>query len=195
MKDKLIGILGMLKDNKKNLIKVGVAIVVVILLIVILSAIFSAKPRKYEDKIKDFTKALTSESKMKDLLEKGKIVDLRAAAAFQEADLDYEDLNKEYKSMKKGADEVDDLEKALKAYAEDNEDYKVSVSKIGKPKQNKKNKKVYTVSATLKLESSYGSTDDQSVKFVFYKGKLIDVLVKGYSSDSSMFEDALDANK
>ena len=193
MKDKLIGILGMLKDNKKNLIKVGVAIVVVILLIVILSTIFSAKPKKYEDKIKTFTKALTSESKMKDAIDK--LVDLRGAAAFQEADLDYEDLNKEYKKMKKDADEVDDMEKAFKAYAKYAEDYKVSVSKIGKPKQNKKNKKVYTVSATLKLETSYGSTDEQSVKFVFYKGKIIDVLIKGYSSDSSMFESALDSNK
>ena len=52
---------------------------------------------------------------MKDAIEK--YVDLRGAAAFQEADLDYKDLKKEYKKMKKDADEVDDMEKALKAYA------------------------------------------------------------------------------
>ena len=132
---------------------------------------------------------------MKDAIEK--YVDLRGAAAFQEADLDYKDLKKEYKKMKKDADEVDDMEKALKAYAKESEDsdLSVSVSKIGKPKQNSKNKKIYTVSATMSLKSSYGSISDQSVRFVFYKGKIIDILSKGYGDDSSMFKNALDSNK
>ena len=179
----------------ENLIKVAVALVVVIIVIAVLSTIFSAKPKKYEEKIKTFTKALSSESKMKDAIEK--YVDLRGAAAFQEADLDYKDLKKEYKKMKKDADEVDDMEKALKAYAKESEDsdVSVSVSKIGKPKQNSKNKKIYTVSATMSLKSSYGSIADQSVRFVFYKGKIIDILSKGYGDDSSMFKNALDSNK
>lgn len=195
MKEKLLGLLDIIKNNKKNLIKVAVALVVVIIVIAVLSTIFSAKPKKYEEKIKTFTKALSSESKMKDVIEK--YVDLRGAAAFQEADLDYKDLKKEYKKMKKDADEVDDMEKALKAYAKESEDsdLSVSVSKIGKPKQNSKNKKIYTVSATMSLKSSYGSISDQSVRFVFYKGKIIDILSKGYGDDSSMFKNALDSNK
>ncbi len=195
MKEKLLGLLDIVKNNKKNLIKVAVALVVVIIVIAVLSTIFSAKPKKYEEKIKTFTKALSSESKMKDAIEK--YVDLRGAAAFQEADLDYKDLKKEYKKMKKDADEVDDMEKALKAYAKESEDsdISVSVSKIGKPKQNSKNKKIYTVSATMSLKSSYGSISDQSVRFVFYKGKIIDILSKGYGDDSSMFKNALDSNK
>lgn len=195
MKEKLLGLLDIIKNNKKNLIKVAVALVAVIIVIAVLSTIFSAKPKKYEEKIKTFTKALSSESKMKDAIEK--YVDLRGAAAFQEADLDYKDLKKEYKKMKKDADEVDDMEKALKAYAKESEDsdVSVSVSKIGKPKQNSKNKKIYTVSATMSLKSSYGSIADQSVRFVFYKGKIIDILSKGNSDDSSMFKNALDSNK
>ena len=195
MKEKLLGLLDIVKNNKKNLIKVAVALVVVIIVIAVLSTIFSAKPKKYKEKIKTFTKALSSESKMKDAIEK--YVDLRGAAAFQEADLDYKDLKKEYKKMKKDADEVDDMEKALKAYAKESEDsdVSVSVSKIGKPKQNSKNKKIYTVSATMSLKSSYGSIADQSVRFVFYKGKIIDILSKGYGDDSSMFKNALDSNK
>ena len=195
MKEKLLGLLDIVKNNKKNLIKVAVALVVVIIVIAVLSTIFSAKPKKYEEKIKTFTKALSSESKMKDAIEK--YVDLRGAAAFQEADLDYKDLKKEYKKMKKDADEVDDMEKALKAYAKESEDsdVSVSVSKIGKQKQNSKNKKIYTVSATMSLKSSYGSIADQSVRFVFYKGKIIDILSKGYGDDSSMFKNALDSNK
>ena len=195
MKEKLLGLLDIVKNNKKNLIKVAVALVVVIIVIAVLSTIFSAKPKKYEEKIKTFTKALSSESKMKDAIEK--YVDLRGAAAFQEADLDYKDLKKEYKKMKKDADEVDDMEKALKAYAKESEDsdVSVSVSKIGKPKQNSKNKKIYTVSATMSLKSSYGSIADQSVRFVLYKGKIIDILSKGYGDDSSMFKNALDSNK
>ena len=195
MKEKLLGLLDIVKNNKKNLIKVAVALVVVIIVIAVLSTIFSAKPKKYEEKIKTFTKALSSESKMKDAIEK--YVDLRGAAAFQEADLDYKDLKKEYKKMKKDADEVDDMEKALKAYAKESEDsdISVSVSKIGKPKQNSKNKKIYTVSATMSLKSSYGSRSDHSVRFVFYKGKIIDILSKGSGDDSSMFKNALDSNK
>ena len=58
MKEKLLGLLDIVKNNKKNLIKVAVALVVVIIVIAVLSTIFSAKPKKYEEKIKTFTKAL-----------------------------------------------------------------------------------------------------------------------------------------
>ena len=47
----------------------------------------------------------------------------------------------------------------------------------------------------MSLKSSYGSIADQSVRFVFYKGKIIDILSKGYGDDSSMFKNALDSNK
>lgn len=195
MKDKLLGLLGMLKDNKKTVIKVVIAIVAVIVVIAILSAVFSAKPKKYEEQVKSFTKALVSESKMKDAIDK--YVDLRGAAALQEADLDYKELNKEYKKMKKNSDEVEEMEEALKEYAKDSEDsdYSISVSKISKPKQSKKNKKVYTVSAKMTLKLSYGSETDANVKFVFYKGKIIDVTSKELGSNSSMFKNALDSNK
>ena len=136
-------------------------------------------------------KALSSESKMKDLIE-DKVVDLRGAAAWLEADQDADDMNKEYKNMKKDADEVEEMEEALVKWAENNESSKISytIKCIKEPKKSEKNSKIYTVSATLVPEysSSYASNSEYSIKITFYKGKIVDVMYK--DSKASLFESA-----
>lgn len=183
MKEKLIGLMGVLKD--KNVIKAIVAIVaVIVILVVLFNTVFSAKPKKYEEKIKNFTKALSSESKMKDLI-KDKVIDLKGAAAWAEAEQDAEDFKKEYKNLKKDDDEVSDMEDGLKKFAEKCEDSDVSykVKSIKKPEKSDKNGKIYMVSATLVNEKT---DSEDKVKFVFYNGKLIDLYFK--DSKMSLFE-------
>ena len=71
-------------------------------------------------------------------------------------------------------------DEALKEYAKNaSEEYKVK--SIKEPKKDSKNKKIWTVTATLEEDG-----DEAQVKFVFYKGKVIDVIHK--SSGSSLFE-------
>lgn len=191
VKEKILGVFGFLKQNKK-IVKIAIVVVIAIIVLVILAnVVFSAKPKKYEDKIKDLAKALSSESKMKDLIE-DKVIDLRGAAAWLEADQDADDMNKEYKNMKKDADEVEEMEEALVKWAENNESSKISytIKSIKEPKKSEKNSKIYTVSATLVPEysSSYASNSEYSIKITFYKGKIVDVMYK--DSKASLFESA-----
>ena len=191
VKEKILGVFGFLKQNKK-IVKIAIVVVIAIIVLAILAnVVFSAKPKKYEDKIKDLAKALSSESKMKDLIE-DKVVDLKGAAAWLEADQDADDMNKEYKNMKKDADEVEEMEEALVKWAENNESSKISytIKSIKEPKKSEKNSKIYTVSATLVPEysSSYASNSEYSIKITFYKGKIVDVMYK--DSKASLFESA-----
>lgn len=191
VKEKILGFFGFLKQNKK-IVKIAIVVVIAIIVLVILAnVVFSAKPKKYEDKIKDLAKALSSESKMKDLIE-DKVIDLRGAAAWLEADQDADDMNKEYKNMKKDADELEEMEEALVKWAENNESSKISytIKSIKEPKKSEKNSKIYTVSATLVPEysSSYASDSEYSIKITFYKGKIVDVMYK--DSKASLFESA-----
>lgn len=186
MKEKLVNLLVKVKENKVVAIAI-VAVIALILVIAIVAAVAGSGPKKYEEKMKDFTKALYSESKMKDAVDE--IVDLRAAAAWQEADKEAEDFNKEYKKMKKNDDEVKDLEDALIEYAAEAEDsdMKIKISDIKKPRKDKDNKKIYTISATL--ENTETDTEVKA-KFVFYQDKIIDIINK--TTNSSLFESALD---
>ena len=191
VKEKILGVFGFLKQNKK-IVKIAIVVVIAIIVLAILAnVVFSAKPKKYEDKIKDLAKALSSESKMKDLIE-DKVIDLRGAAAWLEADQDADDMNKEYKNMKKDADELEEMEEALVKWAENNESSKISytIKSIKEPKKSEKNSKIYTVSATLVPEysSSYASDSEYSIKITFYKGKIVDVMYK--DSKASLFESA-----
>lgn len=188
MKEKFASLLVWIKEHQKVVIPVAIA-VLVLLVIMIVMALAGRGPSKYEDKVKEMTKALYSEDKMKSAI--SKIIDVRAAAAWQEAECKSKNFNKEYKKMKKNADEVDDLKDALKEMATGygDDDIKFKVSNIKKPKQDSKNKKIYTVSATLEEvydDSSYN--DKMKVKFVFYGNKIIDILDE---DDDSLFADAL----
>ena len=192
MKEKCLNILSvvanLIKEHKKIVIGVVVAIVAIIVLANIISN--SGKPSKYEDKIKTVTKALSSESKMKKAL--GDVIDVKGAAAWQEADQKAGDFKKEYKDLKKDSDEIEDMEDALKAFAESNEDNEFKVKGIKEPKKNSKNNKIYTVAANFVVEN-FGIEDEIPVKFVFYKGKIIDIIQK--NTDTSYFETALKLNK
>ena len=187
MKEKVLSVLGKLKEHKKSLIIVAVALVVLIVLITIISN--ANKPKKYEDKIKTLAKALSSESKMKTAI--SKTIDTRASAAWIEADLKAKDFNKEYKSMKKDSDEVEDLEKALKKFAENSEslEREYKISKIKKPVKNSDNGKIYTCSAKMTAGS-----EENDVKIVFYKGKIIDITLKTGSKTTSLFETIIKSN-
>ncbi len=191
MKEKVLSVLSAIvsfvKANKKVVIGVLVALLVVILVVAIASN--GGKPGKYQEKIKTVTKALSSESKMKKTF--GDVIDTRAAAAWEEAGQDAEEFKKEYKNIKKNSDEVRDMEKALKHWAETNEkqSYEGRAKSIKEPKKSSKNKNIYTVSATLTTETEYGNEREYSVKFVFYKGKIIDIIDK--DNDTSYFKQAL----
>jgi len=184
MKEKIIGIL-----RNKIVIKLAVGILIAIVAIVILANVFSSKPKKYEDKIKDVTKALCSEKKMKSAIE-DKIIDVKAAAAWKEADQSAKDFKDEYKKIKKDSDEMEEMEDALKALPENSGLEDVKVKKIKEPKKSNSNSKIYTVSAEFVDKDE---TYEYSVKFVFYKGKIIDIILK--DSKASLFEAAVKLEK
>lgn len=188
MKEKVMEIL----KNKKIIGGVIAAIVAIIVIIFLANVVFSNKPRKYEDKVKNIVKALNSESKMKEAID-DKLIDLKGAAAWMEADQEAEDFKKEYKGLKKDSDEIEEMEDGLKKYAENNEggssEYKVK--NIKEPKKDKDNGKIYSVTATLVMENGYSA--ERQVKIMFYKGKVIDILDK--ETDSSLFEAAAKSGK
>jgi len=184
MKEKIMGIL-----QNKTVIKVAVGVLIAIVAIVILANVFSSKPKKYEDKIKEVTKALCSEKKMKSAIE-DKIIDVKAAAAWKEADQSAKDFKDEYKKMKKDSDEVEEMEDGLKSFGENAGFDDIKVKKIKEPKKSNSNSKIYTVSAEL---VNNDGTYEYSVKFVFYKGKIIDIILR--DSKSSLFEAAVNLEK
>ena len=129
---------------------------------------------------------------MKDAID-DKLIDVKAAAAWMEADQEAEDFKKEYKKLKKKADEIEDMEEGLKEFAKKSDSYSTDykVKNIKEPKKDKDNKKIYTVTATLVP----GNSDSgKQIKVVFYKGKVIDVMIKDYEN-TSMFELAVKTNK
>ena len=186
MKEKCLNVLSailtLIKQHKKAII--GVLAVLVILIIIINLISNGGKPRKYEDKVKTAVKALTSESKMKSAL--GDVIDPRGAAAWIEADQDGKEFKKEYKEIKKDSDEVEDLKKALKKYAESNDGLSWKVKGIKKPEKTSKNKKIYKLSATIVTEQN-GTEVEMPIKVYFYKGKIIDIARKNNSKEESIF--------
>lgn len=189
MKEK---VMAMLKDKK--IIGGAIAgIVAIIVIVLLLNVVFSSKPKKHEEKIKNLVKALASESKMKDAID-DKLIDIKGAAAWMEADQEAEDFKKEYKDLKKDSDEIEEMEDGLKNLAKDNEDLEreYKVKNIKEPKKDKDNKKIYSVTATLVSEGSYYDSEQQ-IKVIFYKGKVVDIISKDY--DSSLFESAVKSNK
>lgn len=194
MKEKITALFLTLKEHKKIVIPI-IATILLVIILAIAIIVATSGPKNYDKKIKEVTKALSSESKMKTAL--NKYIDSKAAVAWIEAEQDSKDFKKEYKKIKKNSEDVKDFEDALKNYAEDNEDnddYKMKVSNIKKPKKDSKNKNISTVTATLSLKnsSSYSSylgvsnNAERQVKFVFYKNKIIDIIDK--DSKESLFE-------
>lgn len=180
------------KTNKnlsktKIIIIVAVCAVALIAVIAILLMVLSGKPSRYEDKMRDVAKAFYNESKMKNVIEDG-IIDLRAAAAWAETIDDsmegidveeqIEDFKKELKETKKDDKSVEELENALLDYAKLREDgeTKMRVKDIKKPKQSKKDRRIWTVDATHEYEFEWdGEVMESKVRYVFYNGKIIDV--------------------
>lgn len=148
------------------------AVVLFIIILGVILASASGKPRDYEDKVKTSVKALYSESKMEKALKD--VIDIKGAVAWQEANHNAKDFNKEYKKVKSSDDDVDEMKEALMEYAVDNERYygsnysknEVTLKKIKAPKKSKENGKIYTVDAEW---------DGTNLTFVFYKGKIIDI--------------------
>ena len=194
MKEKCLNVLStvaaLIKQHKKVIIGMLIALVILIIVINLISN--GGKPRKYEDKLKTAVKAFTSESKMKSAL--GDVIDPRGAAAWIEADQDGKEFKKEYKNIKKDSDEVEDLKKALKKYAESNDGQSFKVKGIKKPEKTSKNKKIYKLSATL-VNEQYGSEVEIPIKVYFYKGKIIDIARKTNNKEESIFEAALTTYK
>lgn len=190
MKEKLLGILVKVKEHKNIVLPIAFAVLALIIILVVLFVfVLNGKPRKYQDKIKQVTKALTSESKMKTAL--NEVIDVRGVVAWEEADQKTSKFNKEYKAVKKDSDDIKDKKDELKEMAEKAEEmeYTFKVSKIKEPKKDSKNSKIYTVTATLSgdydkkdyyTSSYYSSIPDleYEVKFVFYKNKIIDIIDK-----------------
>ena len=91
--------------------------------------------------------------------------------------------------MKKTFGDV--IDTRLKHWDETNEKqgYDGRAKNIKEPKKCSKNNNIYTVSATVVTEMEYGNETEVSVKFVFYKGKIIDIINK--DTDTSYFKQAL----
>lgn len=171
-----------LKSHKKSIIIISAVIIAIIAITVILCCVLNKKPNKYEDKVKDLAKAFYDESKMKQIIGDN-IIDLKASAAWIKniddsmddinIEENIEEFNSELKDTKKDDNEVKELKKALKDYANlrEEDDTRIKVKNIKKPKQSKKNKKVWTVEATW----DYGEYGDEKMIYIFYNGKIIDV--------------------
>lgn len=170
MKDKILGVFAKVAEHKKVVLPIIVAVVVIIV-IAIAASILGGGPSKYKTKIKDFTDALSSKSKMKSAFDK--TFDVRAAVAWQEADGEAENFKEEYKNIKKDDAEIEDFKDNLKDFADNCSELDFKVSKIKEPKKDSNNKNIYTVSATLSARG-----EETQVKFVFYKNKIIDIIYK-----------------
>ena len=123
---------------------------------------------------KAMVKAMSSKSKMSDLIDDGTI-DLRAATAWINAidddGIKNSDFKEELKETKKNDSDITELKKALKDYAKGEEGEKLKVESIEKPGQNKKNKKIWTVKVNCKYNDDY----DGTFTVIFYNGKIIDL--------------------
>lgn len=162
--------------SKKMKIGITVGAVVIIALIIVialLANVSNTEPRDYEEKVEKMAKAIYSKSKMEEVIE-DEIVDLITATAWQNIVGNYsepvkiDNLKNELKNVKKDDDRVKELKNALVDYVESrekNNGSEVKVTNIKKPKQNQKNKKIWTIKAEI---------DDYEYVFIFYNGKIID---------------------
>lgn len=175
MKEKLGTVWGLIKHYKKILI----ALLVVIVAVIVVVNVLAIKQRKYEEKVEGIIRALSKESKMKQLIEDGTI-DLKGAVAWQNAmdnyDVKMDDFEKELKKVKKDDDSIDDMKEGLIEFAKNGEGSRYKIRNIEKLKKNSKNRKVSI--AEIELE-------DFTCAIVFYNGKIIDVI----NNDSYKVED------
>lgn len=174
------------KINKKVVAIVTVCVVIFIAIITVLTLILNGKPSKYEEKVKDLAKAFYSEDKMKSAI-KNETIDLVAAAAWIETiddsmdGVDVEehikDFKKDLKDTKKDDENVEEIEKALIDYAKlrESDETTIKVTNIKKPKQSKKDKKIWTVDATWEYKLFDGDTSKSKMRYVFYDGKIVDI--------------------
>lgn len=170
MKEKMKKIPEIIKKHKV----VCIILVIAIIAVIVLANILNTKPSKYEKKVKAMVKAMSSKSKMSDLIDDGTI-DLRAATAWINAidddGIKNSDFKEELKETKKNDSDITELKKALKDYAKGEEGEKLKVESIEKPGQNKKNKKIWTVKVNCKYNDDY----DGTFTVIFYNGKIIDL--------------------
>ena len=170
MKEKMKKIPEIIKKHKV----VCIILVIAIIAVIVLANILNTKPSKYEKKVKAMVKAMSSKSKMSDLIDDGTI-DLRAATAWINAidddGIKNSDFKEELKETKKNDSDITELKKALKDYAKGEEGEKLKVESIEKPEQNKKNKKIWTVKVNCKYNDDY----DGTFTVIFYNGKIIDL--------------------
>lgn len=154
---------------------VCIVLVIAIIAVIVLANILNTKPSKYEKKVTAMVKAISSKSKMSDLIDDGTI-DLRAATAWINAidddGIKNSDFKEELKETKKNDSDITELKKALKDYAKGQEGEKIKVESIEKPEQNKKNKKIWTVKVNCKYNDDY----DGTFTVIFYNGKIIDLI-------------------
>lgn len=170
MKEKMKKIPEIIKKHKV----VCIILVIAIIAVIVLANILNTKPSKYEKKVTAMVKAMSSKSKMSDLIDDGTI-DLRAATAWINAidddGIKNSDFKEELKETKKNDSDITELKKALKDYAKGEEGEKLKVESIEKPWQNKKNKKIWTVKVNCKYNDDY----DGTFTVIFYNGKIIDL--------------------
>ena len=178
-----------LKDNKKLLI--GICVAIVVILVAIICAVV-AKP-SYKKQIKEFTAAMEDGDKMKKFAEK--YVNYRAWYAMEKLDedenLDTKDskavkkaFEKAYKNAKKSdyeSDETKDrVNTMLSMYTlytamagEDKKDIKFEVKDIGKLENGEENYS-YMKQATFTMKITAGGESNESKwKALFYKGKFV----------------------
>ena len=173
MKEKCLNFIAVALKHKKILLGL---LAFIIAILIIFYVVLGGKPKKYKDKIEAFADSQYSEVGMNNLIKDGTI-DLKAAVAWQNANHDPGKFKKEYKKIKNNSDTTL-LEKAILEYARESEGYEADkVYNIEKPKKDKKYGKIYTVFANLGNEECY---------FVFYKNKIIDVMID--NGETSYFE-------
>ena len=155
---------------KKKILLSSIIIIIICIFVVCIMIFGSGKPRKYKSYAISVGEAFADEKKMNKVI-KDKIIDLRAAVAWKEADFDPANFDEAYKDVEKDDERIEQLEEALKEYAELSDNDKIKVSSIKKPKQSSVNKKIWTVQAKWTDDEGYS----EPVTYVFYKGKIIDV--------------------
>lgn len=169
--------------NKKIIIIIAILLVIAIVAWIGIHIIIQKSyTKKYEEAIDQFTKSMASTTEMKKFKN---YLDIKGIVALKKADDNTKKFNSEYK---KASDKSDEIMEDLMSIAYENE-YggdldTITLININEPKKDKSNSQISTVKALFHL----GSEGEHYITFMFYKDKIIDILVEDGSTKFSIFE-------
>lgn len=169
--------------KKKILIIIAIILIIVVIAGIGMHIITQKNYEKqYKEAIEQFTNSMKSTTEMRKFK---KYLDIKGIVALKKADNNTKKFNSEYK---KASNKSDEIMEDLMSIAYENE-YggdldTITLININDPIKDENNSKISTVKALFYL----GSEGEQYVTFMFYKDKIIDIIIEEGSAKFSMFE-------